>query len=350
MHDSARRGSDVSDNFHLDEMDLSLLHAMQFSPRAPWARLQQVLEVDASTLSRRWSNLSQAGLAWVTAHPGATTRLGSIALVEVACAPGTREAVIEELCADPYVWTIELTTGSRDLLLTVAVRGLQELDNHVATRVAPVTGVVATRTHFVRRIFREGSSWRLNALSSQQKQSLTRDSPTVAPAPSRPSAFEIDLMKALACDGRRSASSIAADLGKSVAAVTRGIDRLVASSHASLRCEIAHDIAGWRATATLYLNVRHGDLLPVATSLSALPQVRLCVSTANAPNLMCQLWMNDMDELDFIEGHIAERYPEVRVDDRWISARFAKRAGHLISAEGRRTGCIAPEFFDVAHG
>ena len=53
----------------VDETDLSLVHALQINPRVTWTRLARILEVDASTLTRRWTRLTREGLAWFTCYP-----------------------------------------------------------------------------------------------------------------------------------------------------------------------------------------------------------------------------------------------------------------------------------------
>jgi DNA-binding Lrp family transcriptional regulator len=338
----------MSGSWEIDEVDLSLLHALQLAPRASWARLESVLEVDASTLSRRWANLNRAGLAWISVHPGVLLPWGSLAFIEVDCRSGSRDAVSAVLAHDPATWNIEYTTGRRDLFLTVGTRSLQELDAYVAERVATIPGVTATRTHFVRHIYREGSSWRLNALSSGQQRALSPDRSDQPAQFTEPTQFELSLLRALASDGRRTASSVATELGRSVSAVTRGIDRLVNTLHANMRCEIAHHVAGWGATANLYLSVPQDGLQFLADGLSSLSSVRLCAATTSPSNLLCQVWMHGIEELDEVEAYILHRCPAARVDDRWMVPRFAKRVGHLLDRHGRRTGCVVPEFASIA--
>ncbi len=337
----------MSGSWEIDELDLCLLHALQLAPRASWARLEGVLGVDASTLSRRWANLNGAGLAWISVYPGVLLPWGSLAFIEVDCRSGERDAVMTVLAQDPATWNIEYTTGRRDLFLTVGTRSLQELDAYVAERVATIDGVTATRTHFVRHIYRDGSSWRLDSLSARQQRELTAETSGDATHFTEPTPFELALLRALASDGRRTASSVAAELGRSVSAVTRGIDRLVSTLHGNMRCELAHNVAGWSATANLYLSVPQNSLQFLADGLSALPSVRLCAATTSPSNLLCQVWMHGIEELDAVESYILRRCPAARVDDRWMVPRFAKRVGHLIDRDGRRTGCVVPEFATI---
>ena len=52
----------------LDELDFQLINALEIAPRTAWSTLAPALRTDASTLSRRWSRLTDAGLAWTTCY------------------------------------------------------------------------------------------------------------------------------------------------------------------------------------------------------------------------------------------------------------------------------------------
>ncbi|MFC7741398.1 AsnC family transcriptional regulator [Nocardiopsis composta] len=53
----------------MHEFDLSLINALQLTPRAAWSDLAPILDVDATTLARRWRRLEEAGLARITVFP-----------------------------------------------------------------------------------------------------------------------------------------------------------------------------------------------------------------------------------------------------------------------------------------
>lgn len=326
----------------VDETDLSLVHALQIRPRIAWARLARVLEVDASTLTRRWARLERDGLAWFSTYPvagpgwaGHDWHAG--AFVEVECLPGARDAVMARLARRRAVWNIDATSGRRELMLTVLAPSILALDEEVAADIATLPGVRATRTHFFRRIIREAASWRLDSLSPAQQRALgPGDARTRQPLGTR----DLELLRLLGPDARLPATAAAAHLGCSVSTASRAIRRLLANEHVSVRCEVAHHAAGWQVAATLWLDVAQRELTSVATAISRLPEIRLCVTVGSEANLVVQVWLHRMEDLDGFEEHLATGFPGTRVIDRWITPRFGKRLGHVLRPDGRRTGFV----------
>lgn len=327
----------------VDETDLSLIHALQINPRVTWTLLARTLEVDASTLTRRWSRLSREGLAWFTCYPRVSS--GSTgydwqagAFVEVECVPGNRQSVMDRLARSNTVWNIDATSGRRELMLTVVAPNIMDIDQEVATSIATTPGVRATRTHFFRRLIREGSSWRLDALSPAQQRALL-------PEPSRPTRARLgprdfELLRLLGPDARIPASTVAAELGCSVGTAIRWIERLMASEQVSTRCEVAHYVAGWQVAATLWLDVPQQELTPVAAAIARLPEIRLCATIGSEANLVAQIWLHRLEDLDKFEELLATTFSGTRVLDRWITPRFAKRLGHVLRPDGRRTDFV----------
>ena len=51
-----------------------------------------------------------------------------------------------------------------------------------------------------------------------------------------------------------------------------------------------------------------------------------------------------MIKLDTIEEALVEKFPTVRVLDRWVVSRTPKRLGHVIGQDGRRSGFVPVPF------
>lgn len=335
----------MSRSLRFDDTDLVLVNSLQAAPRASWTQLHSATGIDPATLSSRWQQLQSEGLAWTTCYPHLQHWNVVFAYVEVDCAPGTREGVITELVKDSEVISIECTTGRRDLFLSVAMRDIDSIDQYVAERLSDVPGVRSTRTHHVRRYYSEGSNWRVQAPSAIQKRRFVTVPPEVEPgARSGYSALERGIVAALGRDARRSASSIAEELGVSVSAVSRGISRLVADGRARLRCDIAHNFSPWNVVAVVWISAPQTQIQEIAATLMRFPQVRHCCSLASEANFMIQPWMRSLSELDAIEEALMSRFPAVRVLDRWVVSRMSKRFGHLIDPSGHRTGYVPVPF------
>jgi DNA-binding Lrp family transcriptional regulator len=331
----------------VDDVDFALVNALQVSPRAGWSQLEAILGVDSTTLSRRWTKLVEGGLAWsscfaVTRPERAQLPTGVLALVEVSCVAGEREKVIETIALNPSVLTIDCTSGSRELILTLSFMSVSEVDAYVATELAAVPGVLATRTHFTRTFFKEGTSWRLGVLNQRQVRALNDLPVTGIDAPPAPTRLHELVIAGLAGDIRRSATSIADEIGKSVATVTRAIGQIMHASWARTRIDFAHNVVGFDASVMVWFSVPHHQLETVGAGLAMMPETRMCCSVVNSANLAVVLWLHDLREFDAIETRIARAFPSAQIEDRWMLPRFAKRIGHVLTPAGLHAEFIRP--------
>ncbi|GHE84050.1 AsnC family transcriptional regulator [Amycolatopsis deserti] len=320
-----------------DALDLQIINAVQIHPRVSWAQLGRVLRVDPSTISRRWSALTESRQVWTCCYEcddvlGVPAGLVS-AIVEVRCAPGQRGAVIAELVRQGPVFSVSCTSGPRDLYLLISTDTLLSMDRYVDERISVVPGVTGTRTHYLRTIYIEGSKWRLRALDAGQVAALETMRPSDPPAQRKP-AYQ-PLIEALATDVRRTAAELQAELGRSVSVIARDIDAVLAAGWVRWRVDFAHTLLGWQAGAMLWLDVPHPELDRVVASLRTLHNVRLCGSVTGSANLAVWLWLRDLQELDEIESRLAVAYPRVRIRDRWIVPRIAKRTGYTLDLDSR---------------
>ncbi|ALJ20418.1 Lrp/AsnC family transcriptional regulator [Microbacterium sp. No. 7] len=336
----------------LDSLDLQLLNALQIAPRASWSTLAPVLRTDPSTLSRRWTRLTREGLAWTTAYvlpermqahsPTGQRLRASSALVEIRCEAGRRSQVTDAIAREAAVMTIECTSGPRELAVTIAASTPGQIDEYVSTAISVLPGVTATSTHFIRRIYREGSEYELDMLSASQRHALdetVRSGSGVGPTP--PSELTEQVIRALQPDVRRPAAEVADEIGVSVPLARRTIARLAQSDWVRMRADFAHEVVGWHASVVLWLVVPPHALDSVAAELSRNPSVRLCASTLGPANLAVTLWLHELDELDGIEVRLRHLFPDVRVSDRWMLPRVVKRLGTLFDAQGRRSGYVS---------
>jgi DNA-binding Lrp family transcriptional regulator len=80
------------------------------------------------------------------------------ALIEVKVTPQRDvgfDAVAERIARFPEVKTMRLMSGTYDLAVEVQGKTMQEVAFFVATRLAPIEGVVSTTTHFVLKSYKE---------------------------------------------------------------------------------------------------------------------------------------------------------------------------------------------------
>ncbi|MFW5418934.1 AsnC family transcriptional regulator [Nocardiopsis sp. CNT-189] len=318
----------------MDELDLSLVGALQRDPRAPWSALAGPLGVDAATLSRRWARLSSSGEAWVTCYPGGAADGGpASAMVEVECEASRAAEVAGVLARDPRAATVEVLAGRADLLLTVFSADLRELTRYVEQRVARVPGVLRTRTDPLLHVVREGSRWRLGTLDAGQRQAIgERSASGRGSARDRPR--DRELMLALGEDGRMPHAELSERTGIPVTTVRRRVAELLDSGRAVLRCDASARLTGWPETALLRLDVPAEELEEAAHGLGLLPQARLCALTAGPANLLLVVVARRLVDLPRIEALATRGRPRVRVVDRQLTLRTVKLMGRLLDEDG----------------
>lgn len=345
MHGSAGpvtlKASDTPSRGTLDELDLALVNALQMAPRAPWAQLARPLGVDPATLSRRWARLRDSGEAWVTCYAAPSqVPYGALALIEVSCLPQAREALAEQLARHAQAMSVELVAGSCDLLLTVATATMSLMSGYVLA-LGRIGAVTSTRTHLVQRVHRDASEWRMDSLSRDQRRDLTESEDGGSPAAAATLTPEDRvLLLALAEDGRRSVTSIAAELGRPESTVRRLLHSLLHGGRAVLRCDAAHRYAGWRSSATLWMSVPPAQLTAAGDELSRLRSTRMAASVSAEANLVSVVWLHALDDLARYEVQAAARIASVRVLNRAVNLRWVKRMGRLLGDDGRSTGCV----------
>ena len=330
---------------------VDLLASLQLHPRASWAELGPILGADPSTLSRRWRGLNDEGVAWVTCQPSSRTDWhyfaphGSTAFVEVVCSAGRRDEVVDEIVHHPEIWTVECTSGARDLLLSVTLPNSRALDHFTNRVLGGIPAVEAVRTNPVRRFLSTPSDWRIDGLTARQRQAVSALADAAArPVADRPpSTLERLVMNGLAANGRATSQEIADEIGFSLSGVNSAIRRIMGSGWASLRVDFAQETLGWDVMASLWIEAPQANVPEIGALLRRFRgDVRQAVSLVGSANLYVHVWTKDFATLDSIEELITASFPGVRLADRWITTRFAKRAGVLLGDGGRRIGFIPP--------
>lgn len=320
----------------IDDLDRAVVHALQIQPRASWAQLAAVLDIDPATVARRWERMRAAGIAWVTAYPAAPHSMRG-AMVEVDCL-GRPLDVVEQLMDEPECLTIDVVSGGRDLMLTVVARDELALSDYVLSRLASVAGIRALRTHPITGVFAEGSTWRLNGLTDAQRERITKlRTRPAAPAPRPPlSPVEHAVGALLAEDGRMKAADVAARTGLPVRRAREIIAHLVSSGWVILRTDLSRSFSGWPVCAWYFLRAPSARVTHAAAQLATIDEIRAVIVTAAPHNIMAAVWMQSAADVTRLEARIESRLPGVAILDRCITLRPAKLVGITLDARGCR--------------
>lgn len=326
----------MQESGQLDELDYSLVNALQIAPRAPWSLIGEVLGTSPVTVARRWERLTGEGHAWMTGYCSSTLmRHMPYVLVTLCCAGGCVRRVADALLDDPHAVTISHTAGTSDLLLGVWISDLRMLSRYVLNRLHRVPGVSAARVSAATEMFTEGSRWRLRSLDPRQQRVLSDWRP--GPGASSPAISPGDrqLIVALSGNGRASLEELADRTHLSVSTVRRRLHRHLGSGALALRCELPHTAAGFPVEATLWISVPPARLPQAAAELSGLPQTRMCAAVIGSSNLVATVWLRSMSDLSILETEMTARVPGIQVNDRHLTLRHFKLMGQVLDDGGR---------------
>jgi DNA-binding Lrp family transcriptional regulator len=327
----------------VSETELQLLHALQVSPRASWSAIGQVLGISPSTAAKHWDRLSGAGLAWVTAYrPDFQGSAGDPVntMVTATAKPSHLLSLAAELATHPQVISVELVSGDGDLLLTIVERDRHAFADYMLGPFTELDGLLTSSTCWVTRIYKEGSKWRLRALSPAQVRqlgSLARPDSAASVEVYRTVLDQADqwIVDAMSADGRASYAALAETAGISEPTVRRRLRRMLDSGRLAVRCDIAWEAAGWPVPTTLALRVPAERLDETARALAALPETRLVASCVGEADLLTSLWLPSLADGHRFATLLAERFPGVRTV-RWLTGlRTMKRMGQLLDERGR---------------
>lgn len=314
----------------LSETDLELVDALQVNPRAAWNAVAEPLGVSALTASRRWNALTSTGLAWSEATPGPQLFRG--VFVELACRPGSTDAIIGELCEMPDMVTVGRLAGDFGLYAIAvaptphAVQALlrERLDHLDVTRI---------RAHVYTHVY-GGQHWRLTVLNREQAAQL-RDTPTKPLPGVIASPEDRRLFRALACDARRSYVDLAEELGSTPQAVRRQLARMRARGHLAFRADVARPLAGWPVAALLRLAVPDGHVDSIGRAIGALPETRFCAPVIAGANLVLVVNLRAPEFLQHVAAELAERHPAATIVERSLVLQLVKVHGRLLDPSGR---------------
>jgi DNA-binding Lrp family transcriptional regulator len=265
----------------------------------------------------------------------------------VDCAPGAIDEVTERLENLPYVRGLEYAARGRHLMLIVTAPSFMRLSSLILDELARVPGVVSTRTHLGAHMHIEGRQWRLDALDREQRTAIDvaaraaasqfrggppvdLDSPTYAP-----------LATVLGVDGRATAIDIAERIGRPASTVRRQLVRLMKAGTLAMRCEVSQLHTRWPVSVTWWCRVPTTVLDSVVASMRAEPRVRMCMSMTGPANFVVFAWTADMVDLMQLQGVLENLLLPGGIIDSSVTLRTRKRAGWLLSADGRLDMAVA---------
>ncbi len=329
LHMNTEQSFSVEDQPRLlDELDLAIVHALQLDARAPWTRVAAAVGAESATVARRFEQMREDRLAWLTCWPKASQWESS---TDLAMTVLEGHADLAAICSLP--WTLSIDETSAGVVALVAssagLRGLGARVRELAITAGLEGAGSAPRMHVVSSVLAEDSMWRTRALDGNGLRIMAGPAGTEPPKPPKPTVVS-ELAAVLAEDPRMSAAKLASELGVSEATARRAVERAAASGRLGLGCDLAVPAAGLRRGAMLW--ARSLRMHTAGAQARRLPQSYRVLEVVGPAPLCISVRATTLTALPEIERALGD---EFEIVDRWTVLGTRKRNGHLLDDWGR---------------
>ena len=143
----------------LDQLDKTIINALQTNGRASNAEVARTLGVSEGTIRRRLKRLTQNNVIKVVAYPE-TKVLGfsTEALIGLQVDPDKTDSVVQNVSKIDETYWVSVTTGTFDMFAWVALPSSEELGNFLREKIGAIDGVQRTETFVSLMVTKRGYS------------------------------------------------------------------------------------------------------------------------------------------------------------------------------------------------
>jgi DNA-binding Lrp family transcriptional regulator len=357
MSEDEVRESDVT-----DDIDRQIIYALQLSPRAPFARIAEVLAVSEQTVARRYRRLRGDGILRIVGLLDPRSTSQSDWLVRVGCRPGGAGRLADALARRPDVSWVTVGAGGSEILCSVRSRSTRQRDD-LLQRLPNTSQVLTLAAHEVMHRFvgSGAADWTGYdpQLSASQVSALLPSAGPAAPAipaapsgprePTEPAGTRAGatlqdgdgpILAALARDGRASYAVLASETGWSQGVVARRVEALSAAGVLYFDIDLATQLMGFTAEANLWLTVEPSQLASAGELIASHPEVPFASAITGTANLMAAVVCRDTGALyRYVTTRIGA-IAGIRQLEISPMLRRVKRAGTLV--DGQRLAVLPP--------
>ncbi|WP_235174567.1 Lrp/AsnC ligand binding domain-containing protein [Tomitella biformata] len=270
-----------------------------------------------------------------------------LAIAEISCVSGHASGLARELATWPTVVTVEESAREYSLVVTIVGLSLQDLAGLILDDLPGLPGVLGVRTHLVAKAHIDASSWRIGGLDHQRAQAVSR-LPLTGGAEDRPVTLNpwadphVDLARALAEDGRRTAADLARLTDRPLSTVRRQLGHLLSSDALTFRCEVAQGLTAAPIVVQWWCHVPITDVPACVSHLRTVPSVRQVVSIPGRANLLVSTWSRSASDAMGMQQRLEHDLAPLQVVDSAVILRQVKRLGWMLDHLGRNTGVFVP--------
>jgi len=174
----------------LDAVDREIIALLQNDGRAPNVEIARVLGLAEGTVRKRLEKLLADGIIRIMAVTDPAT-LGLPAAIFIGIQTDLAQIgeIAQELAAIPEVHSVNIVTGTYDVMIEAVLPSGEHLLSFLIDKVAPIPGVKRTETSHVLQVVKRACDWAVPAAGSADHASHAAS--TLAPEPVVPGAIVV---------------------------------------------------------------------------------------------------------------------------------------------------------------
>lgn len=287
----------ATDSLTLDRLDRQILHALQISPRAPFARIATVLAVSEQTVARRYQRMRTHGLVRVLARPDPTHLPATTSwTLRIGCRPGAALALADALARRSDTAWVSIGAGGAEVTCQADIDDVRSVREGLLYQLPRASTVLTFSAHQMlhRFVGRGEVDWiaRGHELDDEQRATLTEGSLLAAhPEPDYAAGVHVEpadepLMSVLERDGRASWATLADAAGCTQRQAASRVTELVTTGAVFFHLDVAHEAIGLRSVANLWFTVAPADLAEVGARLADHSELAFAAAITGQTNIM----------------------------------------------------------------
>lgn len=339
----------------LDEMDRSIVRALQLNGRASWKQIARAIGSPESTVTRRGQELLSSRAVAVTAVlDHLRCGLGVSIYIRFRARPGRVMELAQAIASMSAPRFVTVTIGSFDVVAEIVVQSHRDILS--TTRgLDRIEDVLETESMVVMRKFSAFEEWHPGQFDDDATRLLRKGGVVTQYAhrdwitPERLTPQEFEIAKLLAADGRATYAAVAAAVGISESTAARRVESLVTRGCLRFRTLFEAPVIGLDVEFILWLAVDPSRIEAIGEAVSKHPATRYASATTGRFNLMLQGVLPTYGELYTFMTQIIGHLPGVLSADVTLLGQTLKRAWVSIDREGRPLPPAVTPFNDDSH-
>ncbi|MFA4835334.1 MAG: Lrp/AsnC family transcriptional regulator [Dehalococcoidia bacterium] len=319
----------------LDEFDLALIKELEIDARKSYLDLAATLGMSHVTVRRRLQRLLETGLiSFVTITDLRALGYLTRATLDLKVRPGKVDAVAAQLIPFRNIETIIATMGRYDMMITLAIRDLEDLLDFISGGLGNISDITETETMLILKTFKYSWSYTggRNDIVKRSSGNYSLD------------ATDISLIGELELQPRATISQLAQNLGVSRTSVSKKLQTLV--DEGIIRIISVPDLfaLGYKVWTVLRLKVASSMIYSVAEELARYPNITHIVMTTGQFEISTSALFRDREDMhNFLVNELGN-IPGVMQHETMLNTKSYKRAFRLVSQNNRNRGA-GPEPF-----